>query len=412
MLSAWATRWRYHSQLQIIVAALGLSTLVVFAVGAFRKAYRPGGYDVHCFLTTARAVRAGTNPYQVEMPIPYNYPLLPSTAAVPLTFLPESLVHAGWFLASLVALTTVAALLASRLARSVGLDRARDLIVPLGCASLLLVGAIQNHLLNGQTDAFVLLLCVLFWIDWLEGSPSRAAFWLGLAVSLKLVPGIFFIPLLLRRSWSVMAQTGLWIVVLSVVAPMLFLGTGVFSAYDQYARTVLFPELHTSAHSEHYPHSYTLYGALIWLVPACKNSLAAKVAGALVVLSALCVMEIRGESSCPWRRFARLEAYLASILLLAPLSQPHHLILLLPGVWLLGLRWLAVPNRSLRVELFELLPYGLFPLWKVTGGPVEFVAVGWLFIAALRRAAGPNWPAIAPPMESVAPVRRTSGASW
>ena len=31
--------------------------------------------------------------------------------------------------------------------------------------------------------------------------------------------------------------------------------------------------------------------------------------------------------------------------------------------------------------------FSLFPLWKVFGGPLEFLAVGWLFLAALSRAA-------------------------
>src|ERR1700682_5768195 len=50
MLSAFAARWRYQPGLQKTVAVVGLGVLAVFLIGAYHKAYRPGGYDVHCFL--------------------------------------------------------------------------------------------------------------------------------------------------------------------------------------------------------------------------------------------------------------------------------------------------------------------------------------------------------------------------
>jgi hypothetical protein len=390
MLSARIGSWQGRRAVQVAIPLAGVALLGLILVGAFHKAYRPGGYDVHCFLATARAVHAGANPYLVDMPIPYNYPLLACTAAIPLTFLPEWCVHLGWFLASLAAWVCVAILLVRRLPRPPGIRTAWSLVVPLGIASMLLFGSIQNHLLNGQTDAFVLLLCVLFWIDWQEDRPQRGAFWLGLAVSLKLVPLLFFVPLIWRRSWRMLAGTCAWILLLSVALPAIFLGTGVFSAYEHYALTVLTPELYTAVVSERYPHNYTVHGALTWLVPAWKTSLAVRAGAALLVVLPLVAMEFRGDGGSPWRRLARLEAYLAGILLLAPLSQPHHLTLLLPAAWLLALRWLAHPDRSLQAELFDLAPFGLFPLWKILGGPLEFVAVAWLFVAAAGRATQPG----------------------
>jgi Glycosyltransferase family 87 len=390
MLSAWIARWRRHRLAQIAVAVVGLAILGVSLKETFDKAYRPGGYDVHCFLATARAVRAGGNPYLVELPIPYNYPLFACTAAVPLTFLPEPIVHAGWFLATLAAWVCAANLLVRRLPPFPGAVWRPEWWLPLGLGSLLLFGPIQNHLLNGQTGAFVLLLCVLFWIDWHEGRGGRAALWLGIGVSLKLVPALFFVPLLMRRSWSVLGLTCVWIVVLSVALPALFLGAGVRPAYEHYARTFLLAELHGPAHSDPYGHCYTIYGTLAWLVPPWKTSLTAKVGAALLVLLPLCVLDWRGVASSTWRRFAFLETYLAAILLLTPLSETHHLTLLLPSAWLMMLRWTADPHRPLWAELLDLTPFCLFPLWKVLGGPLEFLAVAWLYVAALARAVGPD----------------------
>ena len=85
-----------------------------------------------------------------------------------------------------------------------------------------------------------------------------------------------------------------------------------------------------------------------------------------------------------------LETYLAAILLLTPLSETHHLTLLLPSAWLMMLRWSADPHRPLWAELVDLTPFLLFPLWKVLGGPLEFLAVAWLYVAALACAAGPD----------------------
>jgi hypothetical protein len=386
MLSTGTDRWRDRTTAVVGVLLLWLLILGFFLIGTYSKARRPGGYDVHCFLSTARAIRAGTDPYHLELPIPYNYPLFAATAAITLTFLPESVVHGAWFAATLAAWIAVAVLLVTRWTRATGLPCDRGVWAALGLSSLLLLGPIQNHLLNGQTDAFVLLSCVLFWLSWHEGRPGWAAFWLGLGVSLKLVPALFFVPLVVRRSWSVLAGACGWIVLLSVVLPGLFLGTGVLTAYEHYGRTVLLAELSTSIHSAQYPHNYTVGGALTWLVPAWQGLLSIKVLAALLVVVPLCAIE-RGEPS-PVRTVARLEAYLAGILLLAPLSQPHHLTLLLPAVWLLALRWLSDPERSWRGKLLGLVPYALFPLWKVLGGPLEVLGVGWIFVGALGRAGG------------------------
>ncbi len=389
MLSAWITGWRRNRSVQIGVAVVGLAIIGICLKSTFDKAYRPGGYDLHCFLATARAVRAGDNPYLVELPIPYNYPLLACTAAIPFTFLPESVVHAGWFLTTLATWICAANLLMRRLPFAAKIWRP-EWWLPLGFGSLLLFGPIQNHLLNGQTDALVLLLSVLFWIDWRQGRGGRAALWLGLGVSLKLAPALFFVPLLMRRSWSVIGLTCVWIVVLSVALPALFLGAGVLPAYETYARTFLLAQLHGPAHSDQYGHCYTIYGTLAQLIPAWKTSLTAKVGAGLLVLSPLCILELREAAFSPWRRFACLEAYLAAILLLNPLSETHHLILLLPCAWLMVMRWTAIPRRSLRADFFDLTPFLLFPLWKVLGGPLEFLGVAWLYVAALRRANGPS----------------------
>jgi hypothetical protein len=404
MLSAWMADWRRRRPVQIAVAVVGLAILGLYLKETFNKAYRPGGYDVHCFLATARAVRAGGNPYRLDLPIPYNYPLFACTAAVPLTFLPESIVHAGWFLATLAAWVCAANLLVRRLSPSAGNVWRPEWWLPLGFAGLLLFGPIQNHLLNGQTGAFVLLLCLLFWIDWHGGRGGCAAFWLGMGVSLKLVPALFFVPLVMRRSWSVLGLTCVWIVILSVALPALFLGTGVVPAYEYYARTFLFCELHGPAHSDPFGHCYTIYGTLTQLVPAWKTSLTAKAAAALLVLFPLCALEWQGATSSTGRRFALLETYLAAILLLTPLSETHHLTLLLPCAGLMTLRWTADPHRPLWAELVDLTPFLLFPLWKVLGGPLEFLAVAWLYVAALAHAVGPDLDGQAHRVAPVAPA--------
>src|SRR5207253_9445994 len=125
-------------------------------------------------------------------------------------------------------------------------------------------------------------------------------------VSIKLVPGLFFVPLLLRRQWSVLSQCGAWIVALNVVLPMFFLGTGVLPAYATWARSVLSFE----RYFDQYPpdvsqHFYSVYGAIVWLVPAWKGSLWVRVAGTLAVLVPLGAMETHADVLSSWRRFAR-----------------------------------------------------------------------------------------------------------
>ena len=372
MLSVWMARWRRDAAAQGAVALLALTVLGVFLAGAYRKADRPIGYDVHCFLATARAVRAGGNPYLAELPIPYNYPLFVCTAAVPLTFLPEWLVHAGWFVATVAAWACAAFLLVRRLPASTGLVWDRGLLLPLVGASLLLIGPIQSQSAERPDERLrpSPLRAVLVRLARRSGRPRR------LVVGRGRIAQTGSRPVLRAASAATVVgrpRAGLPLDRRPVRgAPRPFPG-------DRRARRllVLRPALPIGRAANVCPlrpvaHFYTLHGALSWLAPACKTALAAKVGAALVVLAPLCVVDGRGGGPAAWRRFALLEAYLAAILLLSPLSEPHHLTLLLPCAWVTALRGWRRPDVLCGRSCWNCYPMDFFPSGKSWEGRWNF----------------------------------------
>src|SRR5262249_18562390 len=148
MIAACIASLRHRPAVKTAVAWFGVLALGGLFAFVWARAPGPGGYGVHCFLPTARAARAGHNPYLAETSIPYNYPLLACTAAVPLTFLPEPVVHVGWFLATLAAWTAVAFLLVNRLRPVTGIGWDGGLLLPFVLAVVLIYGAVPNHLFN------------------------------------------------------------------------------------------------------------------------------------------------------------------------------------------------------------------------------------------------------------------------
>jgi hypothetical protein len=78
------------------VVVLGLLVLL-FAVQTWRKAYRPDGNDLTSYLAASRALAEGSNPYEVDTPFPYIYPLFPALALIPLAKAPYGAAVLLWF---------------------------------------------------------------------------------------------------------------------------------------------------------------------------------------------------------------------------------------------------------------------------------------------------------------------------
>jgi hypothetical protein len=95
-----SSRGRRRSVFVLVLILLVLAVLVLF-VQAWHKAHRPQGYDLTCFLLASRALTHGGDPYRIESPFPFRYPLFVPLAMAPLTLVPYDVTVVLWFLINL-----------------------------------------------------------------------------------------------------------------------------------------------------------------------------------------------------------------------------------------------------------------------------------------------------------------------
>lgn len=133
--------------------------------------------------------------------LPFTYPPFAALLAVPLALLPFGVVGWLWTAAQVLATTAVTWYAGSRLLRHAGPW------LPLALAGLtaamLWLHPVGDGIRFGQVNAFIVLACVM---DLVEPRP-RLARWLprgalvGLAMAVKLTPGVFVVHYLVTRRW-------------------------------------------------------------------------------------------------------------------------------------------------------------------------------------------------------------------
>ena len=192
----------------INVAALIALVLVlgVLLAQTWAKAHRADGYDFTSYLLSARALLAGSDPYRTSTPFPYLYPLFLAWLLIPLAVVPYGVANLIWFA------TSGAAGLAS-IHATLGLGGSRDraprpgAIATVALFFLLFIPILQNNLVNGQANLFVLLGCVLFIRDEREDGGIAAAAYLAAAIALKLLPAVLCVYLFVDRRMRTLVTT-------------------------------------------------------------------------------------------------------------------------------------------------------------------------------------------------------------
>lgn len=372
---------------------VGLVTLV-FMFQMYHKAYRPQGYDFTGYLQAADALWNGQSPYTVSSPSYfYAYPMFFAMIMVPFTLLPYSVANLLWFCINVASLGYSVYLALTLMSARLGTTLGRHLYVPLTCVAFLLIELIQHNLLNGQVNFLVLLCCLLFLKASQDKKEVRAAFFLSVAISVKLVPLIFLMFLLFRRKYTILACTVLFSLIFCF-SPCLLLGNDGLPAYNEYLHTFLFKKLADPSgdlsHLVEAPEDgdrpdifFTVYGLTHYFWPETAGALWRKPMGLLVVLIPVMVLEWTQRKTGNGKNTSWVfNIYLVAILLLSPWSETHHMAFLVPGVCLVFIkvlfdrRW-ARPLNQCEVVLFFLL-YTIGTFHKLS--PAYFFAVLTLFV--------------------------------
>jgi hypothetical protein len=306
------------------VVVLGLLVLL-FAVQTWRKAYRPDGNDLTSYLAASRALAEGSNPYEVDTPFPYIYPLFPALALIPLAKAPYGAAVLLWFALSIAALAWVLAWIARREDPE---GRARDAVPIAAIVLILLTEVVQNNLLNGQVN-FVVLACCLAAIRAGSTGFTSAAWW-GVAIATKILPlGLAPWWLLRRRPLVIIGAVGIAIAL--AVAPVLVAGRGAVEWTTEYLRGFVGASLQDGVSTDTL--RFSLYGLVSRLAPDVSWL---PLACALVVLGGAALADARRRSRED--DHVAYAMYLAVIPLASPKSETHHLAFVLPAAYICALR--------------------------------------------------------------------------
>lgn len=184
--------------------------------------WMPKMVDLDVYRMAGQVVLHGGDIYNLPGSLPFLYPPFAALLAVPLALLPVKAVQIGWTIAGV--LTMLAVL------HRVGLTGWRLSVA--GAATAMFVEPVFGTLAFGQVGTFLM---ALVFLDLAPGprvlgqrSPGKRPSWLpqgaltGLAMAIKLTPGIFLLYLLAARRWRAaigcaVAATGVTLLTLAIL---------------------------------------------------------------------------------------------------------------------------------------------------------------------------------------------------
>ena len=177
-----------------MLAAAAIVATVVLGAQTWHKAFRPGGNDLTSYLLSARPV-GRSSPYGLDA-LPVYLSALSGIRDRAAGHPSYGAAVIGWFAASVAALGAILWPDEARHERS-GRWTAGSAVAA-SAAVLVTFNIIQNNLLNGQVNFFVVLCCVL---AVKQTRATAAGAWLGAAIALKLMPALLLVYFLVRRQF-------------------------------------------------------------------------------------------------------------------------------------------------------------------------------------------------------------------
>jgi alpha-1,2-mannosyltransferase len=312
-----------------MLAALVLTVLtIVLGVQTWGKAMRVNGNDLTGYLLASRALWHGSNPYTIDSPFPFIYPMFLCVLLWPLTLIPYGAAVLVWFVIAVASFALTMGVMGSLQGSRTG-----SLVLSVTLVCVLLADIVQNNLLNGQVNFLVLACCAVFAWCWQSGRQGWASASLGAAIALKITPAILLLWLARRRQWRSLAETAAFSILFAVVLPWMVAGSRIMDDYHYYARTFLAGRL-TGETTDTAAVPFNLAVSLRRFFAGSSPLDTVATAGLLAVI--LLLVDRGGRDG---RQVAlALCLYLAASLLISPMSEVHHLSYLLPGLVLLTAR--------------------------------------------------------------------------
>lgn len=341
---------------------LSFASIILIYIQTFRKAFRPIGYDLSCYLISAKDFFQGKNPYTIDSIFPFIYPQFFDILMFPFTLIPYWLTVFLWISISYISLfLTIKIILQILNPKN---SSFYNILIYYSAINLLLFAILQDNFLNGQVNIILLFLCTLFLKYFLKNKIFLASLFLAIAISIKITPAIFLVFLLFQKNFKIFLLTILLSIIFVFGLPFLVTGTKSLEYYKFYLDTFILHK--TTKGNEITGFSLTAFFSFI-------NPKFAIILSAFTMI----VMNFFNQKfsiieNSNIRNTILFSLYLISILLISPMSEGHHLIMILPA-YLFLLNFLTKKTNKILITIFVI----------VTIIPLAFKKIDWLIFPTL-----------------------------
>jgi glycosyl transferase family 87 len=361
---------------------------VICLVQMYEQMRHSHGNDLTVYLFNAWALAHGEDPYATA--VAHNSPRYPLTLAallIPLTWVPAWAAQTIWFVASIAALIASLWILDELwpgATVSPGQAPRLPFVIRLAAVVLALALPLRSNLVLGQVNLMVLLVCCLFVRAHLAGRWLGASLWLGLASALKVTPLVFLVGLLGERRYRTLLATGGCVVLWAVVLPRI-VSDRAWRLYREAWAPFITQSLQEPVRFGQ-SSRFTFAGALVYAWPALARVPGLRYWAAIAALAPLVWLQSRvgRDGRVPLVAFA---LYLLTMPLISPLSEQHHLVILVAPLWC----WLLLASDESAARRFDVVGGALFLSlhWLAVRRfyVLDFLALAVLYVALLLRGA-------------------------
>jgi hypothetical protein len=323
---------------------------------------RDRGIDFSTYVMSARALLEGRMPYDTGSGFRYIYPVFFSFIFIPLALIPYPAAVLMWYAAGLAALFYSVLTLLQTAREEIGIRDSGMAYFLLSSLALVFLPFLQHNFINGESNAFILLFCALFFKYYSKGRMIPACFFLALGISIKLVPLILVAYLLFRRRFGYILLT-LGLTAAMFMLPGVMIGRRVFEYYAYYWQNFIMTEASVSSIYHGNEMYFTTSKLIAWITgPAGIGNTAATLAG--LAVNGLFLAAIEAAAALRKKPLSRdawvFAAYMIVMLMTMPKSQYHHLI------------YMTIAASMLLVKVFY--DRSWFNAWGI-GGIVTFTAL-------------------------------------
>ncbi len=360
------------NKVEITLLFAAIIIFILLFIQTYHSAVRENGNDFTSFLISSKTMLNGGNPYYTSNKFPYVYPLTFALLLIPLTFLPYWLSVTLWYLLNLFCLITIINFIFKLIVKTKLNVQNQGKIYFFLILSIILFNIIQNNLMNGQVNIVVLALVIMFFKYNLKSREITSALFLSAAISIKLVPIIFLLYLLVRGKYKSIILT--IIITLSLfIFPVVVIGLRNFNLIYLYFTKILLNKISVSIH--HNSMFFDLYNFLIFMFPALKSVGILKILSALIIILILILTDFKFYAQRnDLNEYNILCLYLLSIILISPVSETHHLIYILPPLFLI----LTFAFNKFSNNIYKIITYSSILIFFIANffpGPLYFFSI-------------------------------------